>query len=418
MSLLVLKYLGENKSKLGFLLIMALSQVLNMLITLYYLPRTDLDSLSQFTWFSSLSSMVLSVLFFRLDILLVVEMNIYKRMRYISYLLVYFLFLIFISCLLGLFVQIEVFVIDLNLSYVLWVMILLVQAMLQFFNAIANSFAKYKFIAFNSMLVTIILSVYYFCFDNFDVIILFKGIFFSQLFVGIFNILISRNLLFLALKQLTISGFRKLSADWLVLKNYFFLSTPMTFLNSYIQQFPVFYLGALGESMFLYYFFLYSKFILAPMSLVSNPLSQILTKEFSITSFDKILVSMKKWLLILLKYIPVIMFISWVYVNSLGFFVEIVDLSVFVFVVFILLPSNLFVSLVSLYSVVIPSTGELKYELYWKFPVALFLFSIVKMQIGVFDNFYLHFLFISSVTTLVYFYYYFLIRRLLIIKLI
>jgi hypothetical protein len=416
MSYLVLKYLGENKSKLGYLLIIVLSQLLNMLTTLYYLPRTDLDSISQFTLFSSLSSMVLSVLFFRLDILLVVEMNIFKRMRYVSYLLVYFLFLILFSCLLGLFVQIEVFVIDLNLVYVFWAVTLLVQSMLQFFNAIANSFAKYIYIALNSMFVTIILSVYYFYFDNFDLIVLFKGIFFSHFLVSVFNVFISRRFLFLALKQLTISGFRNLRADWLVFKNYFFLSTPMTFLNSYIQQFPVFYLGAVGDPMFLYYFFLYSKFVQAPLSLVFNPLSQILLKEFSITSFDKILVSMKKWLLILLKLIPVFMFISWVYINALSFFVEIVDLSVFVFVVFILLPSNLFVSLVSLYSNVIPTTGKLEYEVFWKLPVALFLFLIVKIQIGFFQNFYIHILFISSVTTLVYLYYYYIIRRLLIIK--
>jgi hypothetical protein len=416
MPYLTLGYLRKNKSKIGYLLIMSFSQMLNMLTTLYYSQRTDLDSISQFTWLSSISSMVLSVLFFRLDVLLVVERNIHKRMRYISYLLVYFLFLMFLSFVLVLFGQLDVFVIDLNFAYVYWVLTLLIQGMLQFINAISNAFAKYIYIALNNLFITIILSAYYFYFDNFDIIILFKGIFFSQLIVGVVNLLILRRLLFITLKNLAISGFRNLRSDWLVLKKYFFMSTPMTFLNSYIQQFPVFYLRALDEPMFLYYFFLYSKFILAPLSLILNPLSQVLLKEFSIISYDKIRLSMKKSFLILLKLIPVIMLISWVYVNTLGYFVEIVDLSVFIFVIIILLPSNLFASFVSMYSVVIPSTGKLEYEVYWKLPVALFLFLMVKIQTFVPYNFYTHLLCVSSLTTLVYIYYYYLLRRLLIIK--
>ena len=63
----------QRKSEVFYITIVAFSQILNLLLVLYYVPKSDAHEISLFTQLSSFQSIFLSIVFLRIDVLLVVD---------------------------------------------------------------------------------------------------------------------------------------------------------------------------------------------------------------------------------------------------------------------------------------------------------------------------------------------------------
>lgn len=412
--LLKLQY-NKNQKQLNFILISAFSQVLNLFIVLYYVNRTSVEDISMLTKLTSISSMLLSVLFWRLDIFIVIEKNIFRFTRFLSYLII--IFIIFVLFLLINIYCFNIFNIHINVDVLFFfVFSFSVIGLVQFFNAIANHFKFYYIIGLNSLISVIFSGFYLLQFDIISLITILKSIFYSQLLISILNLFYFNRVIFLSLKKMKNMNFVTFKSDYDRAKMYLILSTPMTFLNSYILQFPVFFLSSLGNTILVYYYFLFSKFVMAPLSLISNPVSQILLKEFTTMTYKEILFRSKNFFVLMLKFSPLVIILFILFIYILSYFFKINGLLDFLIITSFLIPVYLIVYFISALSGVIPTTGKIEYESYWKLPSAILIYFICNLNLSFSNSIFTPFIFLSIVILTIYFFYFYLIRKLLISK--
>ena len=292
-----------------------------------------------------------------------------------------------------------------------FILTLVVQTLMQLFNALAIMLKKYRIQSINTITIVILTSIFYFVSHKVDILILFQGIFWASLIIVFVNIFLFRKIFYFFFK---FYFFRKKNDKVITGKiyNFIFISSPMTFLNSNIQQFPIFFLSNFSNQMVIYYFFIFNKFILSPMSLIFSPLSQILTKEFSLINFNILKCKIKLALKNLLKALPVILVIFFIWILFLNNFLKIKSLNTFIIISSILLPVYIYINFVSIISNIIPITGKVQYEVYWKLPASIFLSLILIPNFNNLDI-YSVYIIISVVMFLIYLFYHFLIIKLI-----
>ena len=374
----------------------------------HYLPKTSINDIASFTLLSSIFSMILPILLLRLDIFLVIN----KFIRLI------FPIMILIFCSIGIVLFIIFFAFyfliednEYNFlsNYNQFIIILILSSFNLFFSSLSNRFERYSFIGFANLFGVICNFSYLYLFDIININILLNGLLFFQAASLIFYILIFRRLLILSFFiSNNIKSF--LVSNWNTLRQYIFISTPLTFLNSTILQFPVLYLEKIESEIGLFYYFLYLRFIVSPISLAMNPLSQILLRSFSKINLNKIwqkiLTFIKNKYFIILS----IFFLFIIYISGLTYLIiPSENKLIFLIISLILLPSTLFSSFISALSNVIPSTGKLYYEAYWKVPVFIFVILILNYSNGY--NILLYNFIQISILILIFYYSYFLIIR-------
>lgn len=403
-------FYSVRKNQAIYISLSIFAQLLNVLVVLYYVERTSVQDISLFTQLTSYSAIGLSVAFLRIDTLLVIS-NSLRNLIYritssiLAFSFVFTFFLIFVIWGNIEYNWFDEFPLDYLFSF-------LAQSLIILFYAISNCLKNYKTIGYSILLGVLVLACFYFSFDKLTTKILFRGIWISQVIVFLVNSHIYQKIIKIIIKK-GISQFKNLRKRFEDIKKYLLISSPSTFLNSIIQQFPVLFLSTFSDPLFLYYYFLFSKLVLSPLSLIFNPVNQILLKEFSEINLSKVWKSIIYFLKRIIIFSPMIIILSIIGAYILDLILIVDDFQKLLFVVVVLTPVYFFQFFVSTISNIIPVTGELQYEVYWKLPTSLFLIGIIN-YLKIKPDFYLVFTLTSILILLSYLFYLLLIRNLLI----
>lgn len=403
-------FYSVRKNQAIYISLSIFAQLLNVLVVLYYVERTSVQDISLFTQLTSYSAIGLSVAFLRIDTLLVIS-NSLRNLIYritssiLAFSIVFTFFLIFIIWGNFEYNWFDEFPLDYLFSF-------LAQSLIILFYAISNCLKNYKTIGYSILLGVLVLALFYFSFDKLTTKILFRGIWISQVIVLLVNSHIYQKIIKIIFKK-GIIQFKNLRKRFEDIKKYLLISSPSTFLNSIIQQFPVLFLSTFSDPLFLYYYFLFSKLVLSPLSLIFNPVNQILLKEFSEINLSKVWKSIIYFLKRIIMFSPMIIILSIIGAYILDFILIVDDFQKLLFVLVVLTPVYFFQFFVSTISNIIPVTGELQYEVYWKLPTSLFLIGIIN-YLKIKPDFYLVFTLTSILILLSYLFYLLLIRNLLV----
>lgn len=407
------KFISKRKSEGSYFLYNILAQLLNIVVVSIYISKSNKSDISDLVILNTYGSFVLNIFFLRNE-QLIVSSKTFTEAKY--RIIISIIAMLFISAIIVLFYYLDLIQLITGLSSIVipivFLILLSLQGLFLLLSSISNFARLYSKIGLSTLIGVISSIVFFTAFETLDLNKILLGLVINQLiacFFLLFQIIKSHPFLFskLSIDELKSVFLKKNTIE------FSFLGTPLSFLNTTIIQFPVLFLAGTKNEELLFLYFIFQKFIQAPLSLIFNPLSQILHKEFSTISAKSIGKLIRKWYYRLFRYYPFVIPLSTIYFTFLGRLNEYPNLFYLNISFQILLFANCILYLTSSFSTVILSKGAMKYELLWKIPSYAFILTLLQFNsIEVFDNLLVSFSVMAIVIIILYGYYALLIRHL------